>query len=500
MVSLRSALGGTLLAAFACITGGSMRAAQLSTPLIDAVKAGKHATVRAMVKNRTVVNAAEADGTTALDWAVRADDLEMTRLLLSAGANPKAANRYGITPLYLAATNADAAMVRMLLRAGADPKATLPGGQTILMTAARTGNPEIVKALIDRGADVNATENTYGETALIWAAGENHAAVVKLLAERGAEIDARSKRLQFPKDSFGLEGVTTTLPQGSWTALMYAARQGSTEAAQALAEAGAHLNLTDPDGTTAIVLAIINGHYDTAAMLAERGADPNIADVTGMGALYATVDMNTLGEIYGRPSRKSTSKVSALDLMKILLDHGANPNARLEKVALARAHTPGEPTLGTGTTPLMRAAKNGDAAAMRLLLDHGADPSLVQKNGTTALMLAAGLGRGLGVFAKDYATEAQLVEAVKVLLDHHVDVNAVNNQGQTAMHFAARASDEIVKLLAANGARLDVKDKHGRTPVDAAMGIGQRGRAGGPPIVRPGTAALIRQLMGQQAR
>ncbi len=466
-----------------------------ATQLVDAVKAGDRAAVRALLKNPAEVNTAEADGTTPLHWAVRADDLEMARLLLSAGASAKAANRNGITALSLAATNANPLMVDALLKAGADPKAPLPGGQTILMTAAHTGNPDVVKSLLDHGADVNAKESTYGETALIWAAAENHAAVVKLLLAHGADINARSNTMVFPKDRFGLEGVTTILPHGSWTALMYAARQGSLAAARTLAEAGASLNLTDPDGTTALVLAIINGHYDTAAMLTEKGADPNLADTAGMAALYAAVDMNTLGEVYGRPGRKSSSKLSALDLMQVLLTHGANVNAQLKSATLPRAHTPGEGTLAAGTTPLMRAARNGDAPAMRLLLAHGADPAMVQKNHTTVLMLAAGVGRGLGVFAKEYSTEAEMLEAVKVLLEHHVDVNAVNDSGQTALHFAAQASDDVVKLLAANGAKLDAKDKQGRTPLDTALGVGGRGRAGGPAPVREGTAALLRQLM-----
>lgn len=470
-----------------------------ASPLTDAAKAGNREAVRTLVKNRAEVNVPEADGTTALHWAARADDLEIARLLLSAGANPNAANRDGVTPLSLAATNASAAMVDALLKAGADPKASLPGGQTILMTAAHTGNVQVLKALLSRGAVANARENTYGETALMWAAAENHPAAVELLIEFGADFNARSNALTYPKDRFGLEGVNTILPHGSWTVLMYAARQGATDAARVLVMAGSKLNETDPDGTTALVLAIINGHYDTAALLTEKGADPNIADTAGMAALYATVDMNTLGEVYGRPPRKSDSKIPALDLMPILLAHGANPNAQLKSAALQRAHTPGEGTLGAGSTPLMRAAKNGDAPAMRILLDHGADPSMVQKNHTTALMLAAGVGRGLGVFAKDYATEAKMLEAVKVLLDHHVDVNAVNDSGQTALHFAAMASDDIVRLLAANGAKLDAKDRQGRTPVDAALGVGGRGRAGGPPIVRQGTAALLRQLMAQQA-
>jgi ankyrin repeat protein len=471
-----------------------------ATPLTEAVKSGNISAVRALIKNPAEVNAADADGTTPLHWSVRSGDLEISRVLLSAGANPNAANRDGITPLSLAATNADSPAVDALLKAGADPKATLPGGQTVLMTAARTGSIPVMKALLSHGAPVNAKETTYGETALMWAASENHPAAVELLIEFGADFNARSDRLTFPKDTFGLEGVNTILPHGSWTVLMYAARQGATDAARVLLMAGSKPNETDPDGTTALVLAIINGHFDTAALLTEKGADPNIADSTGMAALYATVDMNTLGEVYGRPARQSTSKITALDLMPVLLAHGANPNAALKGPTLPRAHTPGDGNLGTGSTPLMRAAKNGDAAAMRVLLEHGADPTLTEKNHTTALMLAAGLGRGLGVFAKDYATEAQLLEAVKVLIEHHVDVNAADDRGQTALHFAAMASDDIVKLLAANGAKLDAKDKQGRTPVDSAMGVGGRGRAGGPPTVRPQTAALLKDLMARQSR
>jgi ankyrin repeat protein len=467
--------------------------------LSDAVQKGDRPSVRSLLKNHADVNAADPDGTTPLAWAVRADDLETVQLLIHAGANAKAANRYGVTPLSLAATNRNAVMIDVLLKAGADPNAILPGGQTILMTAARTGNPQAVQILLAHGAQVNARESSYGETALMLAVSENHAAAARILIEHGADVNARSNPLPSSQDRFGLEGVLTILPHGSWTPLMFAARQGSLDATRALIEAHAEPNATDPDGTTALVLAIINGHYDTAALLAEHGADPNIADSTGMAALYAAADMNTLGEIYGRPDRPSTSKISALDLMKVLLAHGANANAQLKLPTLFRAHTPGEGTLAEGATPLMRAAKNGDAPAMRLLLDHGADPSIQQKNRTTALMLAAGQGRGLGVFAKDYATEAALLEAVKVLVARGVDVNAANDNGQTAMHFAAQASDGIVQFLAEHGARLDVKDKQGRTPMDMALGVGLRGRAGGPPTVREGTAALLRQLMAADA-
>jgi ankyrin repeat protein len=184
--------------------------------------------------------------------------------------------------------------------------------------------------------------------------------------------------------------------------------------------------------------------------------------------------------------------------MKVLLEHGSDRNARLKTGATQRAHTPGEFTLGEGSTPMMRAAKNGDTAAIRLLLEHGADPNLRQKNGTTALMFASGLGYGTGTFANDYATTAELLESVKVLVAAGADINAVSDAGQTPLHFGATASDDIVKFLAANGAKLDIKDKAGRTPVEMALGIGLHGHAGGPPTVREGTANLLRQLMSAQ--
>src|SRR5262249_1410565 len=260
-------------------------------------------------------------------------------------------------------------------------------------------NPEAVKILLEYGGDPNARETRNDETALMWAVAENHPEAARMLIAHGANINARSRLLEYKTDRFGLEGVLTILPRGGMTSLMLAAREGSLSAAGVLAEAGANLNLNDPDGTTALELAIINGHYDTAALLLETGADPNTADSAGMSALYAAVDMNTLIEIYGRPSGKTSDRLTALDLIKELLQQGSSPNGELKAPAMQRAHTPGDRNLGEGATPLMRAARNGDAPAMRVLLEHGADPSMQQKNHITALMLAAGLGRGLGTFA-----------------------------------------------------------------------------------------------------
>jgi ankyrin repeat protein len=468
-----------------------------STPrLTDVLRDGNRAAARALLRSGANVNAADADGTTPLHWAVRNDDIDMVRLLLRRGARVRVANRYGATPLSLAALNGSAGMITVLLAAGADPNSVVSKGQTVLMTAARTGNPAAVKVLLDHGARVDAREAELGETALIWAASENHADVVRLLIAHGADVNERTTRLSFPRQQFGLEGVPTFLPTGDWTPLMYAARDGAADAAAVLAEAGADLNAVDPEHATALLRAIMNAHYDTAAVLIADGADTNIVDTAGMGALYAAVDMNTLGEVYGRPPRRPRDRHTALDIVAMLLEHKADPDAQLQKPTLTRAHTPGEPTLGTGTTPLMRAAQHGDYRAMEILLAHGADVSLTQKSGGTALMLAAGLGRGQSAFSEDVGTETDLFNAAKIAIEHGADVNAVHESGATPVHYAARAGlNSIVTLLAQHGARLDVKDKQGHTPAEAALGAGGRGRAGGPAPVHQDTASLIERLL-----
>jgi ankyrin repeat protein len=486
-----------LVALIASATLTTGRAA--GTRLSDAIQRGDRDAIRALLKDPAEVKSVEPDGTTPLHWAARSDDVETARLLLKAGADAKAANRYGVTPLSLAAVNGSVSMIDALLAAGADANSVITRGQTVLMTAARTGNPAAVKALLDRGASVNARETALGETALMWAASENHAAVVSLLIERGAEVNGRSNTPTYPKDRFGLEGVLTILPHGNWTPIMYAARDGAPDAARVLARAGAEVNAADPDGTTPILLAIMNAHYDTANVLLEQGADPNITDKAGTAALYAAVDMSSLGEVYGLPPRKVRDALSPTDLISRLIAKGAVVDAKLRSAALQRNHTPGEPLLGAGTTPLMRASRNGDYAAVRILLAAGADPKLTQANGTNALIMASGVGRGLGVFAKDVGTEADLRQTVALLLETGVDVNATTTDGTSALHLAAQSGmDSVVLLLVEHGAKLDAKDKRGRLPVDVAMGVGGRGRAGGPPPVYEKTAALLRRLAAER--
>jgi ankyrin repeat protein len=438
--------------------------------LLAAVKKSDHAAVQRLLQQGASVNAPETDGSTALHWAVEADDPEMTRLLLRAGADAKRTNRYGMTPLHLAAVNGNAAVMRDLLDAGADSNAVLPEGETVLMTAARTGSADSLKLLLDRGANIDARENWYGESALMWAAAQNHGEAVSLLMARGAPIDARSTLQQTSNRRAG----QNILSLGNWTPLMYAARENALDAGRALVKAGAALDLVDPDGANALVIAIINAHYEFAALLLEAGADPNVVDTeAGMGALYAAVDMHRLAVGHGRPNPKPVGLMSAVDLVKKLLERGADPNRRLKKAILQRHHTAGDSTLAEGATPFLRAAKSGDIEMMRALVAGGADPKLTMPNGANALMYAAGLGWRNGSPAApsyDQGSDEEAVEAIRFLLELGFDINGTNDSGDTALHAAVsgRASEAIVAFLVARGADPEKKNNRGQTPLALA--------------------------------
>ena len=441
-----------------------------------------------------VTAAAQADGTTALHTAVQANQEENVAKLLAAGADPNAANRYGITPLWLAATNGSATVTRMLLKAGADVKGKLPHGETALMAAARTGEPETIRVLIEAGSDPNAHETSQGETALMWAAAENHPEAIQTLISGtanhgGANPNLHGKALDLaPMKWMQVGMVDTMLPRGGWTAIMYAARQDAKDAVRALADSGADLNAQDADGATALQFAIINQHYDLAGLLLERGANPNVADSTGMTPVYAAVDMKQFRSDIGRPARPSLDKLNALDVLRLALKHGGNPNAQLRKPILGRHHGFGDASLGEGATPLMRAAKDNDLDSMRVLLEAGADTSLAMANGSNPVFLIAGARVGPGPAAADKA-----VAALRVLAEHGANLNAPNARGDRPLLAAARqGSNAIVRALVELGADLDAKDASGKTALDLAS---QPGRAG-----HEDTAAILRDLAAQRAK
>jgi ankyrin repeat protein len=465
----------------------------------DSVRDGDRSGAIALLKQHADVNAPQADGTTALHWAVRQDDRDMADRLIKAGANVKAANRYGVTPLYLACVNGSAPMIAKLLDAGADANAATTDGETALLTVARTGNVEAAKVLIARGADVNSKEQWRQQTPLMWAVAESHPEMAQELIAHGADVNARQVTWNWERQITS-EPREKWMPLGGLTPLLFAARQGCLDCAKILLKSGAEVNAADPNNISPLLMATINGHYDVAAFLLDRGADPNIADETGRTALYAAVDMHTM-PASNRPSpNEIENNLTSMDLIQALLARGANVNAQLKKLQPYRTKLDrGDDTmLGAGTTPILRAAKAGDAAAIEALLAKGSDPKIPTKFGITPLMAAAGLGTKEEDTTARKKTEAEAISSIKLCLDAGADVNAADNQGQTALHGAAQKGwDQVVQFLVDHGAKLDVKDKKGRTPLDAAMGLlGNGGFDGSRRDVHESTAALIRKLTG----
>jgi len=474
-----------LLCAGACFAAS--RSSDLQ--LIEAAKQGDVATIASLLQKHADANACEIDGTSALQWAAHSNHTAAAALLVKAGAKATSTNSFEITPLSEAAANGNAEIMEILLKAGADANAVSAQGEPALMTAARAGNPEAVRVLLKHGAAVDARESWKGQTALMWAAAENRAEVVKALIDAGADVNARSTEWPQEQKRPSNGNLVSVRPRGSLTPLLFAAREGALASLRVLAEAGVDLNLTEPDGTNALLMALINAHYDAAAFLLEAGADPNVADKYGRTALYAAVDMNTMEPSVTRPAPEESDKTRPLDVARSALSHGANVDPVLTKPAPGRGLSD-DPDLimRAGATPFIRAAKTGDVAAMQLLLDHGADPRAATKDGVTALMAAAGLGWRYG---QSQVPESDSLKAVQFCLEHGVDINSVNVTGETALHGAAsHGAKDIIRLLAQRGAKLDVKDKRNRTPLDIAEGGRERGA-----VAYPAAAALLKQLM-----
>ncbi|HUA19405.1 MAG TPA: ankyrin repeat domain-containing protein [Bryobacteraceae bacterium] len=459
----------------------------------DAVEHRDMAALEQLLNQHAPVNAPQADGTTALQWAAHYNDLDAVTLLLRAGADAQAANRYGASPLSEAAALGNAAIIEKLLQAGADPNTrTTADGETVLMTSARTGNLAAVKALLSHGADVNAKEAYKGQTALMWAAAERHSGIVKVLLEHGADwkIQSSSRPTKLPKLSAA--SSVSPMSRGGLTAFLFTAREGDIETAKVMLDAGVDINQTDVDHTSALVVSILNKRYTFAKFLLDRGADPNVTDVLGRAALYAAVDMHN-EDWSALPMRKEEDPLPALDLIQAILAHGANRNARLTHNLPGRSGMDiGDVALDEGTTPFMRAARSGDFATMQILLRAGADPKLATKDGNNALLFAAGIGYR---DKNTRGTDQDALEALKLCVAQGMDINQANNKGETPLHGAAdRGSDVLVKYLVEHGAKLDAKSKRGFTPLDIAMGKDSFGL----PVPHDSTVALLKSLGGTE--
>jgi ankyrin repeat protein len=419
--------------------------------LVEAAKQQDTATVRNLLGRNADVNELQSDGATALHWAAYHDDLETAKLLIAAGAKIDAANDFGVMPLSLACTNGSAPMIEALLQAGADPNAAISTGETPLMTAASAGELDAVVVLLDHGANVNAKESSQDQTALMWAISEGRTEVARKLVEHGANIHASTK--------------------GEFTPLLFAVREGGVESVKMLLDAEADVNATAKDKKSALLVATLRGHTEIAAILLGAGADPN-ADGPGYAALHWAVG-SWETELTGNngivtPAQHEWSAMSGVqerkfDLVKSLLDHGANPNALLQKNPARYGYTVYS-TRPRGSTPFLLAAMAGETAIMRMLVDYGADPLLAAENGVTPLMMAAGVRRNL---AEIRVPESASLEAVKLAVELGADVNAADTSwGDTALHGAARIkSANIIQFLVDNGAEVNVMNKRRQTPL-----------------------------------
>ena len=475
------------------IAAGAMGAAEPDVRIVQAAADKDREAVRALLAKKADVNAARADGATALMWAAHWDDLEMADLLLRGGAKVNAADDYGVTALARASENASEAMVGRLLEAGADPNATQKSGLTPLMIASRTGNAKVVKALIAKRANVNATTEETNATALMWALAMGHSEIITTLIEGGANVQTSTAK--------------------GFTPLMFAARNGDIDVARLLITKGAGINDLASDGTHVLPFAILSGQPEFAVFLLEQGADPN-GRVDGVTALHIAAGNVTtwLGDWSRRRGGSSLGGVMysgrldqtrRLTLVKELLTRGADPNSRITTSAMFMNYV-GYPKKGAfepyacgtgdllGATPLWVAAfsANGGGSAqnfgqpnrsetgievLQTLLAAGANLHLTTEDGSTPLMAAAGLGRATYTPREPRGLRSQTAEqAVKVLLDAGADINAVNEADFTALHGAAyRGLNEVVQYLVERGANINARDFKGRTPYRLAEGSKQ---------------------------
>ena len=486
----------------AWLAAPAIAAAQGAAPdlrLVQAARAAEQAQAIALLGQGSDPNGRSADGTTALHWAARNNDAVLVDRLLRAGANPHPENRYGITPIALACESASAAIVKRLLEAGVSANATGPNGETALHTCAHAGNTAAVRVLLAADASVDPGDSWRGQTPLMWAAAEGHPETMQALVEAGADVNARStivvwerQRTDEPRDKW--------LPPGGWTPLLLAARENCVACVDVLAKAGADLNIVDPERHTALVIALTNGHFDVAGRLIDLGADLDMQDHVGQTALWAAVDAHTMPDSNRPPPTELDDTLTAWDIVSKLVEKGAAVDVPLRQRVPYRTKIDrgADGILGAGTTPLLRAAKTGDAKVVKLLLEHGANPLATVGRGVTSILLAANVGTSESDRTGRRKTDAGAIETIRLLKAAGADINAADGQGRTAAHGAALwGMTGVIKFLHENGVDLTRQDSRGLTPLQTALGeaggFGFGGRAG---VVREETARVIAELTG----
>ena len=473
---LRRVLTAAFLVASFGVAGVCLGAAGQDAALADAVQRGDRAAMLSLLEQQVDVNAAQGDGATALHWAVYVNDADTTALLIRAGANVAASNNYGVTPLGLASQNGNAEIIEQLVRAGVDPNdpvQAVNAGETPLMLAARTGQVDAVTVLLDAGADISVQETWNGQTALMWAAAEGHVPVAETLIAHGADIDARSGSgatpLLFAARKGSIDVVRALLAAGSdvngkrpdgATPLLVAVINGHEDLVDLLLEQGADSNVEG--GSTRLTVQGVR-------------ARPMPLEIRKLGYSEGDSEGVRRGNIFGKPLQAAVHvanwhvsdqfisvNMDRLRVLRSLLAHGADVNGRnsMEEPrwsgARYRRHM-------TGATTFMFAAKVADVEVMRLLLEHGADPTIYTEDNITPLMAAAGISWASN---QERASEAQVLEAVTLIVEElGADVNFVSDVGETALHAAAyRGANSVVQYLFDQGAKLDVVALDGRTP------------------------------------